>query len=79
MNHKEKIVAMECSGIEYVQYDNYADLEQRFNALSAKFTVMVEENALLRKRLTDILHVGHNDNCIFCAAKDMKAMELKDG
>jgi hypothetical protein len=35
----------------FVYYFDYADLEQRFNALSAKFTVMVEENALLRKRL----------------------------
>ena len=37
-----------------VLYPDYADLEQRFNALSAKFTVMVEENATLRKRLEPI-------------------------
>lgn len=59
-----------------VLYSDYTALEQRFNTLSTKFAVLVEENATLRKQLEDVLAVGHNDNCIFCAAKDMKAIEL---
>lgn len=42
---------MLCSSQIKDQETKIAALEQRFNALSAKFTVMVEENATLRKRL----------------------------
>lgn len=42
-----------------VLYPDYAALEQRFDALSSKFTALVEENATLRKQLDDIIHADH--------------------
>ena len=39
---------------------DYAALEQRFDALSTKFSAMVEENATLRKRLEPIEIVYRN-------------------
>jgi hypothetical protein len=43
----------------YVDYSDYAALEQRFDALSSKFAALVEENAALEKLCGDLdnLHV----------------------
>lgn len=74
----------------FVYYFDYADLEQRFNALSAKFTVMVEENATLRKRLEPIKEWWERNCSEYIRKKHKKwdasmyeaiekAMELKEG
>jgi predicted RNase H-like nuclease (RuvC/YqgF family) len=70
---------MLCSSQIKDQETKIAALEQRFDALSTKFSAMVEENATLRKRLDNIFAIGHNDDCLFCGLKDREAiMALKD-
>jgi len=44
MDKKDKLIALECCGIEYVQYSVYAALEQRVKELEA-------ENAQLKRLL----------------------------
>ena len=70
----------------FVYYFDYAALEQRFDALSTKFSAMVEENAVLKNQLKPIEDIygamkGQNRNeFVYGMVRAIeKAMELKEG